>query len=143
MFQLEYQGVMQAQSPEPFLFDAHERLWTSSGYRIYDHGLSLTQVAVDEPPGVSFQRASAPEPEGKKLSPVEFKLLFSSSERVALAAERATDPVIDDWLSLINDPRLTHVDLGLQSTRDAIGYLAAQGLIGAERVEQILAGVMQ
>ncbi len=77
------------------------------------------------------------------ISPIEFKLLFTAQERVAIKAARATDPVIDDFYEVVEDPRLTFVDLGLQSTRDAIGYLAAQGLIGAERVEQILAGVMQ
>lgn len=78
-----------------------------------------------------------------QVSPIEFKLLFTAQERVAIKTVRATDPVIDDFYDVVEDPRLTFVDLGLQSTRDAIGYLAAQGLIGAERVEQILAGVMQ
>lgn len=82
--------------------------------------------------------ASAP-----KVSPVEFKLLFTAPERVAIKTARSSDPVLDDFFDIIEDPRLTHIDLGLQSTRDAIGYLAEQGLIGAERVEQILAGVMQ
>ena len=78
-----------------------------------------------------------------RVSPIEFKLLFTLQERLAINKVRDTDPVLDDFFGLIEDPRLTFVDLGLQSTRDAIGYLAAQGLIGAERVEQILAGVMQ
>lgn len=81
--------------------------------------------------------------EAPKVSPIEFKLLFTAQERVAIKTARATDPVIDDFYDVVEDPRLTFVDLGLQSTRDAIDYLAAQGLIGAERVEQILAGVMQ
>lgn len=78
-----------------------------------------------------------------KVSPVEFKLLFTSPERVAIKAARTTDPVVDDFYDIVEDPRLTFVDLGLQSTQDAIGYMAAQGLIGAERVEQILAGLLQ
>ena len=87
-----------------------------------------------------------PEPtpsEAAKVSPVEFKLLFTSAERVAIKAARATDPVIDDFFEIVEDPRLTHVDLGLKSTRDAIGYLAAQNLITAERATEILAGVVQ
>lgn len=81
--------------------------------------------------------------EALKVSPIEFKLLFTLQERLAINKVRDTDPVLDDFFGLIDDPRLTFVDLGLQSTRDAIGYLAEQGLIGAERVAQILAGVMQ
>ena len=92
--------------------------------------------------------APSPEPEptpseATKVSPVEFKLLFTSAERVAIKAARATDQVIDDFYDIVEDPRLTNVDLGLKSTRDAIGYLAAQNLITAERATEILAGVVQ
>lgn len=103
------------------------------GWRLID-GVWTEPAPVDPP---------APVAEHPKVSPIEFKLLFTAQERVAIKTARATDPVIDDFYDVVEDPRLTFVDLGLQSTRDAIGYLAAQGLIGAERVEQILAGVMQ
>lgn len=77
------------------------------------------------------------------VSPVEFKLLFTPAERVAIQAARATDPVIEDFMAIVEDPRLTHVDLGLKSTREALAYLGAQGLITAERVQAILSGVLQ
>ena len=98
--------------------------------------------------GVWSAPAPAPQPEptpseATKVSPVEFKLLFTSHERIAIKAARATDTVIDDFYEVVEDPRLTHVDLGLKSTRDAIGYLAAQNLITAERATEILAGVVQ
>jgi len=75
-----------------------------------------------------------------KVSPVQFKLLFTGPERIAIKATRATDPLIDDFYDIIEDPRLTEVDLGLQSTQDGIGYLAQQGLIAPERVAEILTG---
>ncbi|MFD0669729.1 hypothetical protein ACT80S_18565 [Ramlibacter sp. MAHUQ-53] len=78
-----------------------------------------------------------------KVSPVEFKLLFTPQERVAIKLERATDPVIDDFFDIVDDPRLTHVDLGLQSTQDALSYLVAQGLVTAERRTAILSGALQ
>ena len=86
-----------------------------------------------------------PEPpaEASKVSPVEFKLLFSAQERVAIKAARATDPVIDDFFAIVEDPRLTHVNLGLQSTQDALAYLEAKGLITTDRRVQILAGQVQ
>ena len=87
----------------------------------------------------------APEPEpseATKVSPVEFKLLFTSAERVAIKAARATDQVIDDFYDIVEDPRLTFVDLGLQSTQDALSYMVAQGLLTAERRSEILAGVV-
>ena len=92
--------------------------------------------------------APTPEPtpaptESLKVSPVEFKLLFTPQERVAIKAARASDPVIDDFFSIIEDPRLTHVDLGLQSTQDALGYLETKGVITDARRVQILAGKIQ
>ena len=89
--------------------------------------------------------APTPEPtpvstESPKVFPVEFKLLFTAGERVTIKAARASDPVIDDFLSIIEDPRLTHVNLGLQSTQDAFGYLETKGFITDARRVQILAG---
>lgn len=74
----------------------------------------------------------------EKVTPVEFMLLFTSTERVSIKAARATDPVVDDFLDIIEDPRLTHVDLGLKSTQDAIDYLETLELIAAGRKEEIL-----
>ena len=83
------------------------------------------------------------EPTPPKVSPVEFKLLFTPAERVAIKAARSADPVIDDFYDIIEDPRLTHVDLGLASTQAALGYLASQGLIEETRVAVILSGTLQ
>jgi hypothetical protein len=77
-----------------------------------------------------------------KVSPVEFKLLFTPQERVAIKVARASDPVIDDFYDIVEDPRLTQVDLGLQSTKDALGYLQLKGLLTAERVAAILTGTI-
>lgn len=57
-----------------------------------------------------------------RVSPVEFKLLFTSAERVAIKAIKTTDPVVADFLDIIEDPRLTYVDLSLKSTMDALDY---------------------
>lgn len=88
-----------------------------------------------------------PEPEPgpvyPQLSPVQFKMLFTSQERVAIKAARGTDPVVDDFFELVEDPRLTYVDLALQSVQDAVGYLAQQGLIAPERVPEILSGTLR
>lgn len=87
----------------------------------------------------------APEPaiSYPKLTPVQFKLLFTSAERIAIYAAKEADPVLSDAFSLLDDPRLTEVDLNLQSNRDLIAYLAAQGLITADRIPVILAGALQ
>lgn len=86
---------------------------------------------------------TTPTTDAPKVSPVEFKLLFSAQERVAIKAARATDPVIDDFFEIVEDPRLHHVNLGLQSTQDALAYLETKGLVTADRRVQILSGQVQ
>lgn len=82
-------------------------------------------------------------PDAPKVSPVQFKLLFTPQERVAMNAARSTDPVIEDLFEVLDDPRLTFVDLGLQSTKDAIGYLVSTGLLTQQRADEVLLGVLR
>lgn len=74
------------------------------------------------------------------LTPPEFLLLLTAPERVAIRAARQTDPVIADWLAILDDPRLSEVDVTRQSTRDGLDYLAVQGLITPERADEIATG---
>lgn len=83
--------------------------------------------------------AVSPEP-FKKVSPVEFKMLFTSVERVAIRKARTTDPTVDDFFDLVEDPRLTYVDLALPSVQGALHYLAATQLITDARIAEILSG---
>ena len=73
------------------------------------------------------------------VSAIEFKLLFTSVERIAI--KTSVDPVVQDFFSLIEDPRLTSVRLGLKSTQDALTYLEAISILNAGRKDQILTGV--
>lgn len=84
-----------------------------------------------------------PPAEAPRLSPVQFKLLFTPAERVAMDAAKVTDPVLKDFFSIVDDPRLTYVDLGLESTKQAVQYLAAKNLIASDRVAQILSGMLK
>lgn len=78
-----------------------------------------------------------------RLTPVQFKLLFTAPERLAIKAARATDALLDDAFDLLDDPRLAEVDLNLQSNRSLIAHLAENGLIHPDRVPQILTGALQ
>lgn len=100
-------------------------------------------VKPELPAPVEPVEPPAPEPVYPKVSPVEFKLLFTSAERVAIKTARAADPVIEDFYDIVEDPRLTHVDLGLQSTQDALAYLEGLGLIAVGRKAEILSGKVQ
>lgn len=78
-----------------------------------------------------------------KVSPVEFMLLFKSPERIAIKATRPTDLVIDDFMDIVEDPRLTFVDLALQSTKDALDYFVFKTILTPERKAEILSGTVQ
>lgn len=87
----------------------------------------------------------APNP---SVSPVQFKLLWTSAERISLRSLRTSDVVLQDFFDIIEDPRLTAVDLYLQSTQDGVTYavnaLVTAGTIPAEnaatRISEILSG---
>jgi hypothetical protein len=117
--------------------DEVERGWT-----VNESGVWSAPAPAPEP---------EPQPERPSVSPIEFRLLFTSPERVMLKQLRATDLILDDFLSIAEDLRLTHVNLALKSTQDgvayAIGQLVAAGTIAeadaADRIEQILSGQPQ
>lgn len=86
-----------------------------------------------------------PAPKREAVSPIRFKMLFTSAERVAL--KKHVDPTVQDFMELVNDPRLDVVDLDMTSVQDGINYcmmvLAQDGVItdAAARVEEILSNV--
>ncbi len=59
----------------------------------------------------------------QKIDVISFKLLFTSSERIKAKELRATDPVIDDFWSILDDPRTQNVDMSLTSVQQAIAYI--------------------
>jgi len=73
---------------------------------------------------------SAPEPATpaqvvatpQKIDVISFKLLFTSPERIKAKELRATDPVIDDFWSILDDQRTQSVDMSLASIQGAIMY---------------------
>lgn len=77
-------------------------------------------------------------PVAPKVSPIEFKLLFTSGERIAI--KTSTDPIVQDFYEITSDPRLTHVDLSLKSTKDAIAYLVSINILTQDRADAILTG---
>lgn len=76
-------------------------------------------------------------------------MCLTSAERIGIKAMVSTDVTIADFYEIIEDPRLTEVDMGLQSVRDAVGYifakLAESGVVASEdvalRVKQIVSGM--
>lgn len=56
------------------------------------------------------------------VSPIDFMLLFTSVERVALKNIRKTNDIINDFFEIIDDPRLEEVHLDRQSNQQGVGY---------------------
>lgn len=94
-------------------------------------GTTLTKPAPPTPP----EPVVAKPP---KVSVIEYKMLFTSAERIAVKA--SLDPVIIDLQELMNDPRTVNVDLSLKSIGDALDYMTYLGLIAPGRKAEILTG---
>ena len=74
------------------------------------------------------------------MSPIEFKLMFTIQERLAIKTAAGTDPIIEDVLEIINDPRGKKVDMNISANREIIDYFISQGLVDASRKDDILYG---
>lgn len=83
--------------------------------------------------------------EPKEVDPITFKLLFTRSERIAAKALRASDPAIDDFWTILDDPRTRSVDMRIPSIQAIIEHtLTACNVENvAERKAQILQGIIQ
>ena len=104
----------------------------------YVDGAWLPPEEIGEP-----EPGPEPAPVYPIVSPVEFKLLFLPQERIAIEVAKADDPVLQDFYTIIDDPRLTCVDLSWMTVQNGIDYLIGMGLVASDRREQILTGAFQ
>jgi len=101
--------------------------------------------SVDTVDGV--QRFIAPPPTPPKVTAPQFKMLFTSKERIKAKSLRATDPGVDDFWDLLDDPRTTQVDLALASVQEGIEYVltavnaAGESLDVQSRKTAIISGI--
>jgi len=79
----------------------------------------------------------------KEVDPITFKLLFTSAERIAAKELRATDPVIGDFWSILDDPRTRTVDMRIASVQAAIEHTLDAIEAEPGRKDQILQGIVQ
>lgn len=74
-----------------------------------------------------------------QISPTDFKLRFTSQERVAIKTALATDPVIEDFYSILDDARFTVVNLEDQNVLSFVAHLQSINLLTSDRATEILA----
>lgn len=89
-------------------------------------------AVIPDPPAEVPERVTV-------ISPIAFKLRFSAEKRIAIAAARTNNPVIDDLWSLLDDPRYTEVDLTSETIINAVQHLQSVDLITADEAGAILA----
>lgn len=120
-------------------------------FKIYDAATKTFSKDSETDRLLDEIKALSNSPVSVKVSPVEFKLLWTSPERIALKTLRETDSILDDFFSIVEDIRLTEVNLGLESTKQAVSYAVAQlvsnGTINQSesevRIEEILSGQLK
>lgn len=73
----------------------------------------------------------------------QFFLLFTMEEQLSLETARTTDPVVGLLYKRLEDPRLTGVDLSLDSTRESVEYCLSKVHGGPidDRVAEVLTGI--
>lgn len=99
------------------------------------------------PPVVADPEPKEPESaEPVLISPVDFKFLFTLAERLKIKELRATDLALDDFYSMLDDPRLTVVSLSdariIEGVEYAVNALAAVEVVAdpEQRISEILGG---
>jgi len=72
------------------------------------------------------------------LTPVQFKTLFKPQEYIAIKALKATDPMVDYFFDILDDPRCTKIEMFASSTKDALLYFVGLSILDESRVSEIL-----
>lgn len=102
--------------------DEVEQTWT------YEDG-EWKEPAPPAPPAPHYET---------KIGKAEFLMLFTGEERVAIRAERASDPVIDDFFLILEISEF--IDAEESTTINGVNYLVSKNLLTPQRAATILKG---
>lgn len=108
------------------------------------HGWRLDGDTWHAPSGAVIVVPEVPAEVGNLApAPPEFLLLLTLQERVAIRAAGATDLVVEDILKMLDDPRVTFIDLANPSVIEALTYLSTTEppMLAPERVSRVLSGL--
>lgn len=81
-----------------------------------------------------------------KFTRPQFKLLFSSTERLAIKTIREgssgqTKSILDDIFDILDDPATTVIDVQTQYVIDMVYFVRDLGVLTSARADEILQGV--
>lgn len=68
-----------------------------------------------------------------------FLMRFTPAERIAIRTAAKTEPLVEDWYMLVNDPRLAYVEIGDPNLTAAMNMLVQMNLLTQARADEILA----
>lgn len=77
-----------------------------------------------------------PDPLARWLHKAIFKRRFTAAERIAIRAARDTDPIVNDFIDLLDSAELVFLDDA--DLAAGLGYLASLGLLTAGRPAEIV-----
>jgi peptide deformylase len=72
------------------------------------------------------------------VTAIEFKLLFTPTERVQAREAAKIDPVVADMFLLLDDPRTQEVSLAMPQIQAMLEYLVQKEILTEQRKGQIL-----
>lgn len=107
-------------------------------------GWRLVSDSWQAPSGVEPVTPEVPTETGNLTpTPPEFLLLLTLQERVAIREAGSADLVVQDLLRMIDDPRVTFIELTNPSVVETLNYLTttAPPLLTTERAARVLAGL--
>lgn len=87
--------------------------------------------------GSGWVVAEAPSPAARWIHKLLFMQRLTLNERAAIRGARAADPVVDDFLYLLEQSE--QVNLEDATVSAGLGYLVAEGLLASGRPAEILA----
>ena len=76
-----------------------------------------------------------------RITQLAFKQRFTQTERIAIRSAAAANPVVDDFLDLMNTA--IFVDLARQDTVSGVAAMEQLGLLDAGRADEILTAPIQ
>ena len=72
------------------------------------------------------------------ITPLQFKQLFTLQERVAIKTLQQQDILVQEFNSILDDPRNITFDLRSSDTQTYLDYLVTKQIINSARKQQVL-----
>lgn len=72
------------------------------------------------------------------IFPIQFKQLFTLQERVAIKTLQQQDILVQEFNSILDDPRTAAIDLRSSDTQTYLDYLVTKQIINSARKQQVL-----